>query len=148
MKRLLFLLSFSLTFILAKAQLDTLHMPLKAWHYGFIYELLPEKNSPEEFIFVKQAALKWDGIDTAQVITVAASYDLVERTFRFLSNVREGVATMPNEEMLLMITPAIMRHPELALRLFGIRDENAKAKQDIITKGLQKFSEIKKMWSY
>jgi hypothetical protein len=127
---------------------DTIQIEMKAWHFGFIYELSPEKNAPEEFIFVKQAAIKWNGADTAQKIKVAASFDLVVRTFRFLSNVREGIATMPNEEMMSILIPQVMRKPLLLQKLLEIRDENAKAKSEIIDAGMKRFTDIKKMWSY
>lgn len=117
------------------AQSDTIHVTLKAKHFGFMTagtrqngqidaDLTKVFNQVAAQLELKDSiGRKWVK-DTAQLITVVAKGSVIPQLFRSQGSLKESLATNYNNEMRDMLLPQLQRKPELLQKLYAIMQQN------------------------
>jgi biopolymer transport protein ExbD len=122
---------------------------LKAKHHAFIVSLMPSKQLPDEIRYLNQVsqAITLDAsgnvADTAQMITVTVSCDLVKRLYLVIGSQQERISSVFNAEIKEALFPQLYARPQLLSDIYSIAMQNAQETGTLVQAGFDFLKAIK-----
>jgi hypothetical protein len=134
-----------------QAQTDStqIQITLKARHHAFIISLMPSKQRVDEIRYVTQVAQQitvnasGNIQDTAQLITVTVSCDLVKRLYLTIGSQQERIATVYNAEIKAALFPQLFARPKLLGDIAAIAGNNTQETDSMVNLGFQFLKQLK-----
>jgi hypothetical protein len=150
MKKLLTTI-FILVSLFAHAQVDSskINITLSARRHAFIVAFMPDRGGVDQVKYMTQLATKivlddsGHVVDTAQLITVTVTTDLVKRLFLNIGSQQERLTTMLNDEIKSALFPQLFARPQLLQDIIDITNQNTKERNELIEYGFHFITEIK-----
>lgn len=152
MKNLFFiLLSFVTLHAVAQVDSSKIDITLTARQHAFIVAFMPDRGGVDQVKYMTQLAAKivlddsGHVVDTAQLIKVTVSTDLVKRLFLNIGSQQERLTTMLNDEIKTALVPQLFARPQLLQDIIDITNQNSKERDALIDYGFHFITEIK-LW--
>lgn len=145
MKKILIILSL-LVSVNGFSQSDTAHInvTLKSKYHAWIISLMPGKGEIEKVKYMNQVANQLAlPVDTAQLITVSVTVQLVKDMYLVIGSQQERLAADYNEQIKQALVPVLMSYPDLLTGIMAIGQQNANETNILVNYGFDYLKAIK-----
>lgn len=133
----------------AFTQKDTINVTLKAKHHAYIVAFTPKDGNVEKVRYINQVSQKLNIdtagkiVDSAQLITVNVSTDLVRELYLVIGSQQERLTTNYNADIKLELLPQLQRKPLLLAAIAAIGAKNATETEQMVDLGFKYLAAIK-----